>query len=172
MDETIKHGECHCGCGEKTSISDRTDSRRGWEKGLPRKYVHNHDKRKYKIDYEENEAGCWIWQQTIDGGGYGRKFSNGRDYLAHRYYYEKHKGVIPKGLDIDHLCRVPACVNPKHLEAVTTAENIRRGRSTTLKMEDVIDIRKSNESVNYLSKKYNMSQSGIRSILINRRWGI
>jgi HNH endonuclease len=28
---------------------------------------------------------------------------------------------------IDHLCRVRCCVNPDHLEPVTTQENIRRG---------------------------------------------
>ena len=35
-------------------------------------------------------------------------------------------GSIPDGLHLDHLCRVPACVNPEHLEPVTLAENNRR----------------------------------------------
>lgn len=42
--------------------------------------------------------------------------------LAHRVYYEQAKGPIPQGLQIDHLCRMPACVNAEHLEAVTAAQ--------------------------------------------------
>ena len=47
--------------------------------------------------------------------------------LAHRVYYERHVGPVPEGLELDHLCRNPGCVNPEHLEPVTHAENIRRG---------------------------------------------
>ena len=46
--------------------------------------------------------------------------------LAHRFSYERAKGVIPEGLELDHLCRNPACVNPDHLEAVSGHENVRR----------------------------------------------
>jgi hypothetical protein len=47
--------------------------------------------------------------------------------MAHRISYEHFVGPIPKGLFIDHLCRMRACVNPGHLEPVTTLENARRG---------------------------------------------
>jgi hypothetical protein len=36
-------------------------------------------------------------------------------------------GEIPKGLQLDHLCRTPLCFNPQHLEPVTSKENTMRG---------------------------------------------
>jgi HNH endonuclease len=66
--------------------------------------------------------------------GYGQ-FSvgqlNGRTVQArvHRWLYERWVGPIPKALTIDHLCRNKRCVNPKHLEAVTRAENVLRGEA-------------------------------------------
>lgn len=47
--------------------------------------------------------------------------------LAHIVSYEMRNGRVPDGLELDHLCRTPICVNPDHLEAVTHAENLRRG---------------------------------------------
>lgn len=76
------------------------------------------------------ESGCWIWEGSL-GRGYGSVCINGESYLAHRVSYQIHKGEIPEGLTIDHLCRVRCCVNPDHLEAVTNKENILRGTSPT-----------------------------------------
>jgi hypothetical protein len=47
---------------------------------------------------------------------------------AHRLANGHFVGPIPNGLVIDHTCRESACVNPAHLEAVSNAENLRRGR--------------------------------------------
>ena len=72
------------------------------------------------------ESGCWEWQNSITQG-YG-KFWNGKKCIrAHRFSYQLYKGCIPKGLEIDHLCRNMRCVNPDHLEAVTHLENCLRG---------------------------------------------
>jgi len=43
---------------------------------------------------------------------------------AHRFSFQLVAGPIPKGLDLDHICRVPTCVNPLHLRAVTRRENL------------------------------------------------
>lgn len=67
--------------------------------------------------------GCCLWTGPVDTHGYGR---HGKP-VAHRVIYELIVGPIPDGLELDHLCRVPRCVNPHHLEPVTHAENVRRG---------------------------------------------
>lgn len=75
---------------------------------------------------------CWEWTGACGPDGYGRfKPPNSVPVLAHRYAYELLVGRIPDGLQIDHLCRVRACVNPDHLEPVTQRENILRGEAPT-----------------------------------------
>lgn len=71
--------------------------------------------------------GCMEWTAYVGENGYGRFYVDGRGALAHRWSYQFHVGSIPEGLVIDHLCRNTRCVNPDHLEPVTTAENVRRG---------------------------------------------
>ncbi len=71
-------------------------------------------------------SGCWTWLGATDSRGYGSCYFNRRTVGAHRAVYQIVTGVSPDGLDLDHLCRNPICVNPGHLEPVTHAENVAR----------------------------------------------
>lgn len=71
-----------------------------------------------------SDSGCWLWQLSCDRDGYGRVTWQGRKSGAHRFSYEAFVAQIPAGLVIDHLCRVPGCVRPDHLRAVTDRVNI------------------------------------------------
>lgn len=73
--------------------------------------------------------GCWCWVGATDKRGYGRFHLDERSVPAYRAVYEAHIKKVPKGLELDHLCRNPNCVNPAHLEPVTHSENYRRGNS-------------------------------------------
>lgn len=73
--------------------------------------------------------GCWLYTGAKEKSGYG-KFSIGRvTVLAHCYAFECVRGVIPKGLTLDHKCRLEGCVRPSHLEPVTIRINLLRGNT-------------------------------------------
>lgn len=76
--------------------------------------------------YVERTDTCWLWRGTVAPNGYGSIVHNRKPAIAHRWAYEHFVGTIPAGLQLDHLCRVRACVNPAHLEPVTAQENTRR----------------------------------------------
>lgn len=81
-------------------------------------------------EYRPDLGPCWIWTANTNDAGYGTFFvamnAPVRNPGAHRISYELVVGSIPEGYDIDHLCMVPACVNPSHLEAVTPRVNMER----------------------------------------------
>lgn len=83
-----------------------------------------------RVEIDAN--GCWIWPGSKLPKGYGTIGIKGRTRYTHRVIFESAHGQIPTGTQIDHLCRQPSCCNPEHLEAVTPAENTRRGLSSTL----------------------------------------
>lgn len=70
---------------------------------------------------------CWPWTGGKNHKGYGQLMISGKNKMAHRASYELWLAPIPHGLELDHLCRNRACINPAHLEPVTHEENIKRG---------------------------------------------
>lgn len=75
---------------------------------------------------EESTSGCWLWTASTSAKGYGHYYFECAVWQAHRASYTALVKDIPKGLQMDHLCRVRNCVNPYHLEPVSSRENTRR----------------------------------------------
>lgn len=71
---------------------------------------------------------CWEWQGPRTKGGYGTISCGSLSTTAQRYAIMRQGITIPEGHEVDHLCFNPPCVNPAHLEVVTSAENKRRRR--------------------------------------------
>jgi len=80
-------------------------------------------------DYAPSLGPCWLWTGSLNRLGYGNGRYDGRTMSAHRAAYTLLVGPIPKGMQLDHLCRVRRCVNPAHLEPVTQSTNMLRARS-------------------------------------------
>lgn len=68
---------------------------------------------------------CWV--RHTNPAIYTRIQITRHNYLAHRVAYALFVGEPDRTLQCDHLCRIPACCNPVHLEMVTPRQNSLRG---------------------------------------------
>jgi len=118
-------------------------------------------------------TGCWEWKRSVGANGYGQLQAKGKNVLAHRHFYEIFKGPIPEGKHIDHLCRNCTCVNPAHLEPVTPAENVRRGKLAKLSPEQVFKIRNLYDGgglISNIAAQFGVSPTCVSDIVNQRRW--
>jgi hypothetical protein len=170
---------CECGCGKHAPISPQTDHKRGRVKGQPFRFCQGHGKRKdFDTQYEIMDAGhtslCWIWVGGTRGPtnrqyGVYHRFDGSR-VGAHVFSVERSGREIPVGMEVDHLCRVPLCVNPDHLEVVSHLENVRRSRRAKLTIEDARQIRQAPEGCRRLARRYGVSPTTIMRIREGSTW--
>ncbi len=126
-----------------------------------------HSRRESLMKFEDIDV-CWLWRGRVAPNGYG---TIGKEY-AHRVSYERARGPIPPGMELDHLCRVRGCVNPNHLEVVTKSENAKRGltgrhpkfATRRLTETQIREIRSSGKSNRVLAQQYSVSRETIRCI--------
>lgn len=146
----IPYGYCHCGCGEKTSLVAVTNRSQNRYCGTPNKFIHGHneapnrvpDNKLYLVEDRGYKTPCWIWQLAVDKNGYGKISRQGGSHEAHRRIYEGLRGPIPADHHLDHLCRIPPCVNPDHVEPVLQVINTQRGAMAKMTPEKVRTARK------------------------------
>lgn len=88
----------------------------------------------------EASNGCVIWTGTVNKAtGYGALTVNNKNQYAHRVSYATFVGPIPAGMILDHTCHNRdvtcrggsaclhrRCINPAHLEPVSSRQNILR----------------------------------------------
>lgn len=67
-------------------------------------------------------TGCWIWTGSTSNG-YGYFSLRGKGRRAHRILYFNLVGSLETTEHLDHKCLVKKCVNPAHLEVVSSREN-------------------------------------------------
>jgi hypothetical protein len=126
---------CECGCGESPNPGKRFVN--GHQLPFGRRVQREaqsasaFDRAMSRIEPLNN--GCWRLRKSRSNSKrsnddrYAVIASQGKQVLLHRFLYEKMIGPIPTGLDLDHLCRNPWCVNPCCGEPVTERENTLRG---------------------------------------------
>ena len=68
-------------------------------------------------------TGCWEWLGDRTKDGYGTVSVCGVTRSAHCAVWTLLVGAIGDGMQLDHICRLRACVNPTHLEETTDTEN-------------------------------------------------
>lgn len=78
------------------------------------------------VERSVEQGDCWVWTGATTEG-YGRIWDGASVQLTHRVAYRELVAEVPEGLVLDHLCRVPACWNPEHLDPVPNRTNILRG---------------------------------------------
>src|SRR5512140_2070693 len=88
--------------------------------------------------------------------------------------YAAHKGDIPPGYSLDHLCGNSLCVNPDHLEPVGSGENVRRGSRAKLTRRDAEEIRyllaTSNLTQAQIGRLFGVSRGPVSAIARDMAW--
>jgi len=72
---------------------------------------------------------CWLWTGTT-AKGYGAFLGdNQKQVTAYGFLWIRKHGPIPRGKELDHLCRNKLCVRDSHVEPVTHRLNLLRGNT-------------------------------------------
>lgn len=94
----------------------------------------------YQAFEYEPTTGCWLWYLATSDAGYGSFRMNGKTVLAHRKFFERANGPIPRGPHVCHKCDTPQCVNPDHLFLGSASDNMkdmhRKGRWQHLDLKE------------------------------------
>ena len=163
---------CECGCGQVTPLADKTRGALGWIKGQPIRFIKGHNRA--RVDVEINEVtGCWHRVGKRKRERLLFKDSEGNPKYLYRVVYEALIGEFPEELKLDHLCRNPKCINPWHLEPVTSQVNTQRGKVAKLTPETALIIfqSKGEKSAAQLAQEHGVLPNTIYDVWKGRTWG-
>jgi hypothetical protein len=137
------------------------------------------------VSVVQNKFDCLEWIGRTSYKGYGVMKINNKTVQAHRFSYQIHKGTIPDGMLVCHLCDNPKCVSPSHLFLGTIQDNNldrdrkqrnalgeRNGKSK-LTLDDVRKIKRlyqSGYSTKEIVKIMNLNHSTVTNIKLGRSW--
>lgn len=79
-----------------------------------------------------NLGPCWVGSGANIHGYPVINVDGKTEYIFH-ILYSMDGGVVPPDKERDHLCRNRACVNPSHIEVVTSGVNVLRGNAPPAK---------------------------------------
>ena len=130
---------------------------------------------------------CWSWLAHINPKGYGAFKFNGLMRSASRVAWIFTYGDIPDGLNACHKCDNRRCCNPAHLFLGTALDNNRdkinkgrdrhpegeahpRAKFTSDDIKNIRSLSRAGWSQGRIGRKYGVSQSHIRLILIRKIW--
>lgn len=177
--------KCLCGCGRNTPLAAKNRKERGWIKDKPLRFIPGHHYGRPGKLYKINFNGCWMWLRYKMKNGYAMITRNRKPQLAHRYFYEKKRGAIPSGFDLDHICHNEdtscaggwgcphrACVNPDHGEIVSRLTNSHRGRKPKITQDIANQIRKLRgiKTQKEISVNYKIGRTLVYNIWKNTIW--
>ncbi len=171
--DSTPYGYCKCGCGRKTPISPDNRTKSGHVKGEPIPYCRGHHPSRADLSYTVNENGCWIPSKKPMNTGYVMFCCHGKRVLAHIYMWVKANGPVPRGMEIDHLCRNRNCCNPDHVEPVTRMVNSQRGGKAKLSpamVREMRDLRSSGRTHSEIAIKFNVHQTTAMMAVNGRTW--
>jgi hypothetical protein len=123
---------------------------------------------------------CWLWAGNKYPESYGQLLKRvWGERLTHRWSYAHHKGEIPEGKMVRHICDVRLCVNPDHLELGDAIDNVHDmllrnekafGRKITNKQkEEILKLRASGQTYKQIAQIYNVNRRTIEKLCLGKR---